>query len=285
MNRRRLLIGLVAAVVLAVLASWFVYRQIRQAPVVQKQQVPATKIVVAAMPLPLGTRLNQHDLKLVPWPGNEPVPGMFTRAQDVIGRALITNVVQNEPILEAKLAPREAGAGLPATIPEGMRAVSVAVNQVIGVAGFVQPGTMVDVIAVGSPGGGGGGGNMLSKTVLENVKVLAAGQQVTQDAQGKPHTVPVVTLLVSPEDADKLILASTQARIQLALRNTIDTKIVHPPSVLQAQLMAPTGGYAPRARRRRRIVPRRRVVPQAPPPYVVEVINGDKRETKTFPHH
>ena len=176
MNRRRLLIGLVAAVVLAVLASWFVYRQIRQVPVVQQQQVPATQIVVAAMPLALGTRLDPHDLRLVPWPGNEPVPGMFTRMQDAVGRALITNVVQNEPILESKLAPREAGAGLPATIPEGMRAVSVAVNEVIGVAGFVQPGTMVDVIAVGSPGGAGGGAETLSKTVLENVKVLAAGQ-------------------------------------------------------------------------------------------------------------
>jgi pilus assembly protein CpaB len=283
MNRRRLLIGLVAAVVLAVLASWFVYRQIRQAPVVQQQQIPATQIVVAAMPLTLGTRLDPHDLRLVPWPGNEPVPGMFTRMQDVVGRALITGVVQNEPILESKLAPREAGAGLPATIPEGMRAVSVAVNQVIGVSGFVQAGTMVDVIAVGSPGGGGGG-ETLSKTVLENIKVLAAGEQVTQDAQGKPHTVPVVTLLVSPEDADKLTLASTQARIQLALRNTIDTKIVNPPSVLQTQLMSPTGAVAP-PRHGRRVAPPRRVVPQAPPPYVVEVINGSKRETKTFPHH
>jgi pilus assembly protein CpaB len=283
MNRRRLLIGLVAAVVLAVLASWFVYRQIRQAPVVQQQQVPATQIVVAAMPLALGTRLDPHDLRLVPWPGNEPVPGMFTRMQDAVGRALITSVVQNEPILESKLAPREAGAGLPATIPEGMRAVSVAVNEVVGVAGFVQPGTMVDVIAVGSPGGGGGS-ETLSKTVLENVKVLAAGQQITQDAQGKPRTVPVVTLLVSPEDADKLTLAATQARIQLALRNTIDTKIVNPPAVLQAQLMSPTGAVMP-ARPRRGVVRRRPVVPPTPPPYVVEVINGTKRETKTFPHH
>jgi pilus assembly protein CpaB len=285
MNRRRLLIGLVAAVVLAVLASWFVYRQIRQVPVVQQKQVEATQIVVAAMPLALGTRLDPHDLRLVPWPGNEPVPGMFTRMQDAVGRALITNVVQNEPILESKLAPREAGAGLPATIPEGMRAVSVAVNEVIGVAGFVQPGTMVDVIAVGSPGGGGGGGGeTLSKTVLENVKVLAAGQQVTQDAQGKPRTVPVVTLLVSPEDADKLTLAATQARIQLALRNTIDTKIVNPPAVLQAQLMSPTGAVMP-ARRRGPVTRPRPVVPPTPPPYVVEVINGTKRETKTFPHH
>jgi pilus assembly protein CpaB len=280
MNRRRLLIGLAAAVVLAALASTFVYRQIRQAPAVQQQHVaPATQIVVAAMPLALGTPLDLHDLKMVPWPGNEPVPGMFTRTQDVIGRALITNVVQNEPILESKLAPREAGAGLPAAIPEGMRAVSVAVNQVIGVDGFVAPGTMVDVIAVGNPGTGG---TQLAKTVLEDVKVLAAGEQVQQDAQGKPRTVPVVTLLVSPEDADKLTLAATQARIQLALRNTIDTKIVHPPAVLQTELLSPTGAAAPAPRRR---IERPRAVPKAPPPYVVEVISGTQRETKTFPNH
>lgn len=279
MNRRRLLIGLAAAVVLAVLASTFVYRQIRQAPVVQ-QQVAATQIVVAAMPLALGTRLDEHDLRLVPWPGNEPVPGMFTRIQDVTGRAIITNMVQNEPVLESKLAPREAGAGLPATIPEGMRALSVAVNEVIGVAGFVGPGTMVDVLATGSSGGTGGGDTM-TKTVLEDVKVLAAGQTITQDAQGKPHTVPVVTLLVSPEDADKLTMAATQARIQLALRNTIDTKIANPPPVLEAQLFSGAAGPAKRAPARRPA----RVVPQAPPPYVVEVISGDKRETKSFPNH
>jgi pilus assembly protein CpaB len=281
MNRRRLLVGLAAAVVLAVLASTFVYRQIRQAPVVQPQ-VPATQIVVAAMPLALGTRLDEHDLRMVSWPGNEPVPGMYTREQDVIGRALITDLVANEPILESKLAPREAGAGLPATIPEGMRAVSVAVNEVIAVAGFVQPGTMVDVLATGSPGAGGGG-ETVTKTVLENVKVLAAGQQIQQDQQGKPHTVPVVTLLVSPEDANKLTMAATQGRIQLALRNTIDTKKVSPPSVIEAQLFTPTGAIQPAPKQRSR--PPERVVPQAPPPYVVEVISGDKRETKSFPNH
>ncbi|HEV2387835.1 MAG TPA: Flp pilus assembly protein CpaB [Candidatus Acidoferrales bacterium] len=279
MNRRRLLIGLAAAVVLAVLASTFVYRQIKQTPVVQ-QQVPQTQIVVAAMPLALGTRLDDHDLRLVPWPGNEPLPGMFTRTQDVVGRAIITSMVQNEPVLESKLAPREAGAGLPATIPEGMRAVSVAVNEVIGVAGFVGPGTMVDVLATGTPGQGGG--DTVTKTVLENVKVLAAGQQITQDAQGKPHTVPVVTLLVSPPDSDKLTMAATQGRIQLALRNTIDTKLANPPPVLEAQLFSAAGAAGPP---KRAPVHKERVVPQAPPPYVVEVISGDKRETKSFPNH
>ncbi len=282
MNRRRLIIGLVAAVVLAVIASTFVYRQIRQQPIVKQEAVPRTQIVVAAMPLALGTPLVAEDLRLVPWPGNEPVPGMFTRTQDVVGRALITSVVENEPILESKLAPREAGAGLPATIPEGMRAVSIAVNEVVGVAGFVQPGDMVDVIAVGASGSGGG--QTLAKTVLEDVKVLTAGQQITQDAQGKPRTVPVVTLLVSPEDADKLTLASLQARIQLALRNTIDTKITNPPSIFQTVLMMPTGGAPVRPRPSRPGHPRY-VPPPPPPPASVIIISGRTEQKQVFPNH
>lgn len=282
MNRRRLIISLVGAVVLAVIAATFVYRQIRQTPIVKQEVMPKTQIVVAAMPLALGTALAPQDLRLMPWPGNEPVPGMFTRIQDVVGRALITSVVQNEPILDSKLAPREAGAGLPATIPEGMRALSIAVNEVVGVAGFVQPGDMVDVIAVGASGGGGG--QTLAKTVLEDVKVLTAGQQIIPDAQGKPRTVPVVTLLVSPEDADRLTLASTQARIQLALRNTIDTKIVNPPSIFQTVLMAPTGG-APVPRGRVRPGRPRYVPPPPPPPDEIIVINGGSQEKKVFPHH
>ena len=129
----------------------------------------------------------------------------------------------NEPILDSKLAPREAGAGLSATIPEGMRAVSVAVNDVIGVAGFVGPGTSVDVLVTGTiPGASQSGAQYVTRTILENIRVLAAGQKVEQDVDGKPQTVPVVTLLVSPQDAATLTMASTEGKIQLALRNTID---------------------------------------------------------------
>jgi pilus assembly protein CpaB len=281
MNRRRLLVGLAIAVVLALVASTLVYRQLRQRPVVR--QVAPLQIVVAAQALPLGARLDARSVKLIPWPGDHPLPGMFTRIEEVLGRAVITPLYANEPVLESKLAPREAGAGLPAVIPEGMRAVSVAVNEVIGVAGFVQPGTMVDVLATGSPGGGGGA--TVTKTVLENVKVLAAGQQIQQDAEGKPHTVPVVTLLVTPADADKLTMAATQGRIQLALRNTIDTQKVNPPPVLEAELFS-AGGLMPAAQKTGRPAGRSapRVAPHEPPPFEVEIINGDKREVKTFPN-
>jgi pilus assembly protein CpaB len=234
MNRNRLLVGLLIAIVVAFFLSMFVYRGYKQATAVRQAPV-ARRIVVAAAPMPLGTRLTPENLRLIPWPEGDPVAGMFTRVEDCANRALITAVAENEPILEPKLAALPSGAGLPATIPEGMRALSVAVNDVVAVAGFVIPGTMVDVLVTGSVAGGAN--QYITRTILENVRVLAAGQKVEQDRDGKPQTVPVITLLVSPEDADKLTMASSQGKIQLALRNTIDTKTVSPPPVLQATLL------------------------------------------------
>jgi len=272
MNRTRLMIGLAAAIVIAFFLSIFVYRQLKNAAVVRP--VTTRQIVVAAVPLQVGARVDSSNLKLISWPGGEPVAGMFTRIEDCTNRALITPVVENEPILDAKLAPVAAGAGLPATIPEGMRALSVAVNDVVGVAGFVIPGTMVDVLVTGQVGSGSGSDNV-TRTILENVRVLAAGQKVEQDREGKPQTVPVITLLVSPEDAAKLTMASTEGKIQLALRNTVDAKDVNPAPVLQAVLFA--GGTPPQTGHK--VV---RKAPAPPPPYAVEVITGDKRATKTF---
>ena len=232
MNSNRLL-GLAVAIILGIVASMFVYRQFQAAsapkPVVKMQQ-----IVVAAEPLKLGTRVNASNLKTIPWPQGQPVAGMFTKVDDVANRALITSVAENEPILESKLASLQSGAGLAATIPEGMRAMSVAVNDVVGVAGFVTPGTMVDVLVTGAATGGGN----ITRTILENVRVLAAGQKVEQDKEGKPQTVPVITLLVTPDDAAKLAMASTEGKIQLALRNTIDTKNMSPPAVMQTSLFS-----------------------------------------------
>jgi pilus assembly protein CpaB len=187
--------------------------------------------------------------------------------------------VENEPILEAKLAPKEGGAGLPATIPEGMRALSVAVNDVVAVAGFVTPLTMVDVLVTGSVTGGGD--QALTRTILENIKVLAAGQKIEQDKDGKPQTVPVITLLVTPEQANVLTMASTEGRIQLALRNTIDTKMVSPPLVLRSSLF---GIPAPaRPAPGPRAAPRRAEEPPKPRyDFVVEVIRGNERKSETF---
>jgi pilus assembly protein CpaB len=258
MNRNRMLIGLVVAVIVGLIVSNFVYRQIRQAAQTPAG-VPMGKVVVASAPLALGTRLEPQFLREISWPAGDPVPGM------------ITSVVENEPILEGKLAPEEAGAGLAATIPEGMRGLSIRVDQVVGVAGFVLPGTMVDVLVTGSAGGGA-----VTNTILEYMRVLTAGQRIEEDKEGKPVKVSVVTLLVTPDEAAKLTMASTEGKIQLALRNTIDTKKVKPPPVYRSSLFG--GGGPARVRRRKE--------PGSQPKtstYVVETIRGDKRSSTAFP--
>jgi pilus assembly protein CpaB len=203
---------------------------------------------------------------------------MFTSIDQCANRALITPVAANEMVLDAKLAPKEAGAGLPAVIPEGMRAMSVAVNDVIGVAGFVTPGTKVDVLVTGKLAGPSRGEeDTITRTILENISVLAAGQKIEQDREGKPQNVPVVTLLVTPDDAARLTMASTEGKIQLSLRNTVDTRLLMPASVLQDSLFS---GGAPAPKRPTAA----KYVPPPPSPYVVEVITGNKRENKSFPN-
>ncbi len=278
MNWNRMLIGLALAGLVGLLASIFVYRQVRRATTAKP--VATRQVVVAAMPLPLGARLQDQNLRAVAWSAEGPLPlGVFTRKEDCLDRALVSSVVENEPILEAKLAPREGGAGLAVTIPEGMRAVSVQVNEVIAVAGFVLPGSMVDVLVTGSPGGQGNT-NVITKGILENIRVLAAGQQIEQDKEGKPHTVPVITLLVTPEDANKVTMAANEGKIQLALRNTIDTKKADAPPVFQATLFG--GGPGPAATPRGASKRPKGATPAPVAPYVVEVIRGGKKETNTF---
>lgn len=272
MKRNRLLMGIGIAMLVGLLASRYVYNQLQKAAAIKP--LTTDKIVVAAVPLPLGMRLQAAQLRTISWPIGQRPAGTFTRVDECVGRALITPVVPNEPILDAKLAPREAGAGLPAAIPEGSRAVSVRVDDVVGVAGFAMPETMVDVLVTGDVQGAANG-NSVTRTILEDVRVLAAGQQVTQDKDGKPQTVNVVTLLVDPEQANKLTMASTEGKIHLSLRNTIDSKEVNPAAVYKSSLF---GGAPPVVRTASGPRP-------APKPagYVVEVIRGDKRESQTFP--
>src|SRR3984957_12801279 len=189
MNWQRLGGGLAISLIVGLLAGWYVFAQFKKMALAKS--MPTIQVVVSSKPLPLGTRVQAGDLRLVTWPAAQPVQGMFTRIDDCVNRAVITSMVENEPLLEGKLAPKDGGAGLSATIPDGMRAVSVSVNDVIGVAGFVVPGTMVDVLVTGSAGGGGQNTNV-TRTFLENVRVLATGQKVEQDREGKPQTVPVV---------------------------------------------------------------------------------------------
>jgi pilus assembly protein CpaB len=218
-----------------------------------------TEIVVAAQGIPLGTRLKESDLRMAPWPRAVPLEGSFQRISDLVGRGVLVPMVANEPVLNSKLAAAGAGSGLPATIPEGMRAVGVKVNDVIGVAGFVMPGSRVDVILSGSPTRDFG--TEMSKVILENIQVLAAGQNVTNDANGKPQNVQVVTLAVTPDDSQKLALASVDGKIQLALRNPMDLDRKNPGAVRREGLY----GVATASAQRASTTPRPAVA-KAPPP-------------------
>src|ERR1700685_3189657 len=191
MNRNRLIIGLLIAILVAGLLSGFVYREFQKVSGAgAASPMVTTKIVVATKALPLGTRLDPSMLRTISWPASEQMAGACKYVADCTNRAVITPVAENEPILESKLAPIAAGAGLAATIPDGMRAISVAVNDVVGVAGFVTPGTSVDVLVTGQiPGATQNGNENVTRTILENVRVLAAGQTIEQDRDGKPQTV------------------------------------------------------------------------------------------------
>jgi pilus assembly protein CpaB len=274
MDRKRFFTGLAFAGIAAFFLATFVYHEFKLASI-PAPVVVMNQIVVAAGPLPLGTLLTAKELKTIPWPTSAPMANMFARPEDCTNRALITSVAENEPILGSKLAPVAAGGGLAATIPEGMRALSAAVNDVIAVAGFVTPGSMVDVLATGSTKESGN----ITKTILENVRVMAANQRV-ESRNGRPENVTVITLLVTPADAAKLTMASNSGKIQLALRNTIDSQNVNPPPVLQASIYGLEGPPAVE----KHIVPAAPHKPTPPPPpFVVDVIAGGKRENKTFP--
>ena len=290
MNRTRMIVFALFALALSGLVTYYAYRMLsnRLSPPTEE----TVAIVVASEKLTLGNRLTDAQLRVVNWPKANLPDGHFSDPKDIVGRGVIVPMSANEPVLDSKLASKEAGAGLGSAIPEGMRAVAVRVNDVIGVAGFVVPGTHVDIMIIGSPGANG---VITSKIFLENVQVLAAGQNVERDVNGKPQTSQVVTMLVTPEDAQKLALAG-DARIQLALRNPIDMAVENPKGVQTAMLYgtssAGTPPDAPKPRARPMVV---KYAPKPKPeiaapvnvePVVhtvtVEVIRGDKRETSTF---
>jgi pilus assembly protein CpaB len=221
LRQRRLWIILLLALVSGGSAAYLALAYLRdRTPRLMAAEAPHTEVAVAARDLPLGSVLQQADVRMIPWHGDAVPPGYVSDAAQVLGRGLITSVKANELLLEAKLAARGAGGGLAITIPDGMRAVSVRVDDVIGVAGFVLPGTRVDVLLTLPPKLERR--ETVTQVVLQDVPVLAAGQVVQQDAQGKPVTVSVITVLVSPHDGETLILAANEGKIQLALRNSLD---------------------------------------------------------------
>jgi len=234
-----------------------------------------TDVIVAAGDIQVGARVEDRDVRIAKFPGSGLPAGYYARKSQVLGRGVIIPIAKGEFILPSKLAPENAGSGLPSLIPNGMRAVSVRVNEVVSVAGFVGPGTRVDVLLTGTPMGSS---ESQTTTVLQNVAVIASGHTLERNAAGEAQSTPVITLLASPEDAERLTLASAEGKIQLSLRNPLDT---HQDPVDPANARGLYKGGTPVAPPRPQVHPvkEHKTVPAPPPPSVlsVEVYQGDKK--------
>ena len=271
MARMRIFIVLVLAIVAGGVFAFATYNYVQQIPG-KTVTIPTTKIAVAGSDLDIGAEITKDSVRLIDWPSNAAPANGISDPNEVIGRGLVMPMIQNEPFLELKLAPKDAGAGLPPAIPPGLRAVSVKVNEVIGVAGYVLPGTHVDVVATVNPTQNAT--DVTSKVILTNVLVLAAGTKIEQgEKDKKPIAVSVVTMLVDPQQAERLTLASTEGKIQLALRNPLDTATPVTPGIKTKALLG-AQATTPRA-----IARPGTVVPVGGPLDLptVEVIRGDKR--------
>jgi pilus assembly protein CpaB len=277
---RRLLTTLAIAFLIAAICGFMVYRMVGT-HIAATRTEQTTRVVAAATDIKLGTILTPASLTTIDITGTLP-PGAITDPKQAIGRGALTDIYQGEPLIQARLAAPGSGGGLAPTIPTGMRAIAVRVDQVVGVAGFVTPGMRVDVIVTGTPPDATGS-DQLSKTILQNIQVLSAGTDIQRDQEGKPQQVQVVNLLVTPEQAEVISLATGGAnKIQLVLRNPLDTKTAQVPVTAMENLftgapekpvkVAATGGV--------RRAPRR----SGPEPYSVVIFNGaQKSETKVNP--
>jgi pilus assembly protein CpaB len=279
MNRRLLMIGALA-LVLGSMAAVYVYKRLQA----NNGAPEGTQVIVAADDLQVGARVEEHDIKKIWIPTSDVPPGAPRRTSDVIGHGVIVPISKGEFILPNRLAGDNAGSGLPSLIPPGMRAVSVRVNEVVSVAGYVTPGTRVDVLLTGTPAGGA---DQQTTTVLQNVEVLASGHTLERSASGDPQNTAVITLKVTPDDAERLTLASKEGQIQLALRNPLDTK---QDEVAAASARTLYKGLAPPPSEHPAVVHHAAPLPKAAPPpptsngVNVEVYQGDKpKQDVKFP--
>ena len=274
MNRTRLLMIGVVALALGSIAGLVAYRNLQSRSGSAESGVP---VVVAADDIQVGARIEEHDVRIANLPPSSLPANTYDRRSKVLGHGVVVPIAKGEFILPSKLAGEDAGAGLPSLIPNGMRAVSVRVNEVVSVAGFVTPGTRVDVLLTGTPEGGN---DQQTTTVLQNVRVIAAGHTLEHSATGEAQNTAVITLLVSPDDAQRLTLASSQGHIQLALRSPLDTKQddVASSSAKGLYKGAPAAAVTP-VKFPRAVVVRKPAAPASPASSVVsvEVIEGDKK--------
>jgi pilus assembly protein CpaB len=280
MNRRLVTI-LLSAFVVAALCAVLVYRLVGMR-IAASKPVASTRVVAAVKDTHIGTVLAAPDLTTIQIVGAVP-KGAILDAKNAIGRGVTSTLYAGEPIVDDRLAPMGSGGGLAATIRDGMRAIAVKVDQVVGVAGFVLPGMRVDVLISGVPPASGGANagsnnNTQVRTVLQNIEVLSAGTDIQKDAEGKPQQVQVVNLLVTPEQAQVMALASNETRIQLVLRNPLDTKVAAVQGTAMTNLFLDQNAPASKPKLTGRPVP----VKKPPQMFSVTVINGATKSEEKF---
>jgi pilus assembly protein CpaB len=274
MNRRVLSILLVAFAI-AFACTFLVIRLLRNQTAAAKP--PATTQVIAAKAdIKLGAIISEDNLTTLEIAGTIPKGAILAKNKSkAVNRGVLSDIYVGEPIIEDRLAAVGSGGGLAATIPPGMRACAVKVDQVVNVSGFVTPGMRVDVLISGTPPGQRSTTRGTeSRTLLQNIQVLSAGTDFQKDSEGKAKTVQVVNLLVTPEQAEVLSLASNQVKIQLVLRNPLDTKITPVPGTAMGNLFSGENSAPAKTR-----VGTKRVAPK----YItIVVLNGSKQTEEKF---
>ena len=273
MNSRRMMVALVTALVISGVCTLLLSRRMTKKPAPAR---PGLQYMVASKPIAAGQQIVAASLKRVSWPKSSPLQGGFSTAAGVAGRAAIYPIAAGEPILNADLAAPGSGLGIATHIPDGMRAVALRTDDVVAVGGFIYPGSHVDVLVTytvtnhSAP---------VTAIAIEDVDVLATGQKTEPDPKGKPTSVNIVTLLLTPEQAEKAVLASAKGSIHFVLRNGADKKQVETPPVDLAQLvdLSKLGGGS-----RHTGSAHPRPVHVKPAPYTVETILGNRTEKTSF---
>ena len=287
---RRFLVVLGLSLVFALVVSSVFYFQFTAGGQAKSGPTDTRDVVVATKPLSVGVTVKPADVRLQKMPVEQFPKGAFSKVEEVIDRPVVSNILMDEPVLEGRLALRGSGLGLAPIIPVGMRAVSVRVSDVAGVAGFVLPGLRVDVLVTGRPPGAQDGS--VTTTCLQNILVLSAGQTIQADARGQAINTPTVTLLVSPEQAEVLTLAGNEGRIQLVLRNSSDQEIAKTPGSRVHALYGGAARETQKAAAPAPVRPRPRPVqvavapvapPPPPPPPEIVVIRGTQKTVEVVP--
>jgi pilus assembly protein CpaB len=307
MRNKRLIIALLAAITFGLIAAVSVKQYLLTAQTFNR----TNDVVVAKVGIPVGSRIIAEQLEVRQFPADVTPEGAISKIDEsLIDRVVITPISLKEPITEAKLAPVGSLGGLSSVIPEGYRAMTVKVDDVVGVSGFILPGTLVDVVVVIQPPKGTANEEMISKIVLQNIKVLASGQNIDKPKNDREveRSVRAVTLQVTPEQTEKLALASSEGKLQLVMRNSVDqadeqTSGANKKSLLLGEraMLTPDPGVnsnpsapkaapssarrytAPRPAARETAAPVKVTQPAPPPRPTVEVIKGAKKETVDFP--